>query len=172
MYKKNAIILQISSFHSRLEGSRGRNLRLSYLASRARTHAKRARTRTACRQSHPRGPLTPLQTSPSPDGVLRTGLYRVFTGAVANHCLRASGLRPQPWHHIEVLIATCGACLRQLRWRFFEPIEQKNRDLISDRRRVLAKNRTNRTKNPELIEPGTRKGKRDWSSYTLPQLGT
>lgn len=38
-------------------------MRLSYLASRARTHAKRARTRTACRQSHPRGPLTPLQTS-------------------------------------------------------------------------------------------------------------
>nr|DAX92521.1 MAG TPA: hypothetical protein [Microviridae sp.] len=56
-------------------GSRGRTLRLSYLASRARTHAKRARTRTACRQSHPRGPLTPLQTSPSPEGVLRTDIH-------------------------------------------------------------------------------------------------
>nr|DAL89409.1 MAG TPA: hypothetical protein [Microviridae sp.] len=49
-------------------------MRLSYLVSRARTHAKRARTRTAYRQSHPRGPLTPLQTSPSPEGVLRTDI--------------------------------------------------------------------------------------------------
>lgn len=61
--KKNNYFTNFIIFIKHLEGSRGRTLRLSYLASRARTHAKRARTRTACRQSHPRGPLTPLQTS-------------------------------------------------------------------------------------------------------------
>lgn len=113
---------------------------------------------------------------PREGAVSTSGIYRqdkgpslkkgVFTGAMVNHRLRASGLRPRPWHHIEVLIATCGARLRQLRWRFFEPIEQKNRDLISDRRRVLAKNRTNRTKKPELIEPGS-DGRAQISSRTL-----
>lgn len=91
-------------------------MRLSYLASRARTHAKRARTRTACRQSHPRGPLTPLQTSPiTRRCASHRYLYRVFMGATVNRRLRASGLRPQPWHLIEVLNATCGACLLSLR---------------------------------------------------------
>lgn len=91
-------------------------MRLSYLASRARTHAKRARTRTACRQSHPRGPLTPLQTSlVTRRCASHRFLYRVFMGAMVNHRLRASGLRPQPWHLIEVLNATCGACLLSLR---------------------------------------------------------
>lgn len=91
-------------------------MRLSYLASRARTHAKRARTRTACRQSHPRGPLTPLQTSPvTRRCASHKYLYRVFMGATVNRRLRASGLRPQPWHLIEVLNATCGACLLSLR---------------------------------------------------------
>ena len=99
-----------------LEGSRGQTLRLSYLASRARTHAKRARTRTACRQSHPRGPLTPLQTSLiTRRCASHRYLYRVFMGAMVNHRLRASGLRPQPWHLIKVLNATCGACLLNLR---------------------------------------------------------
>lgn len=73
--KKNNYFTNFIIFIKHLEGSRGRTLRLSYLASRARTHAKRARTRTACRQSHPRGPLTPLQTSPSPEGVLCTDIY-------------------------------------------------------------------------------------------------
>lgn len=91
-------------------------MRLSYLASRARTHAKRARTRTACRQSHPRGPLTPLQTSlVTRRCASHRFLYRVFMGAMVNHRLRASGLRPQPWHLIKVLNATCGACLLSLR---------------------------------------------------------
>lgn len=91
-------------------------MRLSYLVSRARTHAKRARTRTAYRQSHPRGPLTPLQTSPvTRRCASHRYLYRVFMGAMINHRLRASGLRPQPWHLIKVLNATCGACLLSLR---------------------------------------------------------
>lgn len=91
-------------------------MRLSYLASRARTHAKRARTRTACRQSHPQGPLTPLQTSPvTRRCASHRYLYRVFMGATVNRRLRASGLRPQPWHLIEVLNATCGACLLSLK---------------------------------------------------------
>ena len=115
--QKKTIILQISSFLLSIwEGSRGRTLRLSYLASRARTHAKRARTRTACRQSHPRGPLTPLQTSPiTRRCASHRYLYRVFMGATVNRRLRASGLRPRPWHLIEVLNATCGACLLSLR---------------------------------------------------------
>lgn len=113
-----------------LEGSRGQILRLSYLASRARTHAKRARTRTACRQSHPRSPLTPLQTSLVTRWCASHKCsYWVYTGAMVNHRLRASGLRPRPWHHIEVLIATCGACLHRLRrWIFFNQINNtKNR---------------------------------------------
>lgn len=127
------------------EGSRGRTLRLSYLASRARTHAKRARTRTACRQSHPQGPLTPLQTSLiTRRCASHRYLYRVFMGAMVNHRLRASGLRPQPWHLIKVLNATCGACLLSLRQK----------------------------KKPGLKRPGLQKRKQDWSSYTLPQFGT
>lgn len=145
--KKNNYFTNFIIFIRHLEGSRGRTLRLSYLASRARTHAKRARTRTACRQSHPRGPLTPLQTSPSPEGVLRTDLYRVFMGATVNRRLRASGLRPQPWHLIEVLNATCGACLLSLK--------QKKKP----RRRLEVKS-------------GLQKERQDWSSYTLPQFGT
>lgn len=60
------------------------------------------------------------------EGVVSTsGIYRqetgpslkkgVFTGAMVNHRLRASGLRPQPWHHIKVLIATwrCGVRLQE-----------------------------------------------------------
>lgn len=128
-----------------LEGSRGQTLRLSYLASRARTHAKRARTRTACRQSHPRGPLTPLQTSLiTRRCASHRYLYRVFMGAMVNHRLRASGLRPQPWHLIKVLNATCGACLLSLRQK----------------------------KKPGLKRPGLQKRKQDWSSYTLSQFGT
>nr|DAL89410.1 MAG TPA: hypothetical protein [Microviridae sp.] len=34
---------------------------------------------------------------------------------MVNHRLRASGLRPQPWHLIKVLNATCGACLLSLK---------------------------------------------------------
>lgn len=114
--KKNDYFTNFIIFIRQLEGSRGRTLRLSYLASRARTHAKRARTRTACRQSHPRGPLTPLQTSPvTRRCASHRYLYRVFMGATVNRRLRASGLRPQPWHLIEVLNATCGACLLSLR---------------------------------------------------------
>jgi hypothetical protein len=114
--KKNDYFTNFIIFIKHLEGSRGRTLRLSYLASRARTHAKRARTRTACRQSHPRGPLTPLQTSPvTRRCASHRYLYRVFMGATVNRRLRASGLRPQPWHLIEVLNATCGACLLSLK---------------------------------------------------------
>lgn len=116
MQKKKRLFYKIHHFTTPLEGSRGRTLRLSYLASRARTHAKRARTRTACRQSHPRGPLTPLQTSlVTRRCASHRYLYRVFMGATVNRRLRASGLRPQPWHLIEVLNATCGACLLSLR---------------------------------------------------------
>ena len=55
---------------------------------------------------------------PREGAVSTSGIYRqekdllskwVFTGAMVNHRLRASGLRPRPWHLIEVLIATCGA---------------------------------------------------------------
>lgn len=114
--KKSDYFTKFIIFIRHLEGSRGQTLRLSYLASRARTHAKRARTRTACRQSHPRGPLTPLQTSPiTRRCASHRYLYRVFMGATVNRRLRASGLRPQPWHLIEVLNATCGACLLSLR---------------------------------------------------------
>lgn len=116
MQKKKRLFYKIHHFTTPLEGSRGRTLRLSYLASRARTHAKRARTRTACRQSHPRGPLTPLQTSlVTRRCASHRYLYRVFMGATVNRRLRASGLRPQPWHLIEVLNATCGACLLSLK---------------------------------------------------------
>lgn len=116
MQKKKQLFYKIHHFTTPLEGSRGRTLRLSYLASRARTHAKRARTRTACRQSHPRGPLTPLQTSlVTRRCASHRYLYRVFMGATVNRRLRASGLRPQPWHLIEVLNATCGACLLSLK---------------------------------------------------------
>lgn len=114
--KKIRLFYKFHHFFCQLEGSRGQTLRLSYLASRARTHAKRARTRTACRQSHPRGPLTPLQTSPiTRRCASHRYLYRVFMGAMVNHRLRASGLRPQPWHLIKVLNATCGACLLSLK---------------------------------------------------------
>lgn len=114
--QKNDYFTNFIIFIKHLEGSRGRTLRLSYLASRARTHAKRARTRTACRQSHPRGPLTPLQTFPiTRKCASHRYLYQVFMGATANRRLRASGLRPRPWHLIKVLNATCGACLLSLR---------------------------------------------------------
>lgn len=114
--KKNNYFTNFIIFIRQLEGSRGQTLRLSYLASRARAHAKRARTRTACRQSHPRSPLTPLQTSPvTRRCASHRYLYRVFMGAMINHRLRASGLRPQPWHLIKVLNATCGACLLSLK---------------------------------------------------------
>lgn len=114
--KKSDYFTNFIVFIKQPEGSRGRTLRLSYLASRARTHAKRARTRTACRQSHPRGPLTPLQTSlVTRRCASHRYLYRVFMGAMVNHRLRASGLRPRPWHLIKVLNATCGACLLSLR---------------------------------------------------------
>lgn len=58
---------------------------------------------------------------PREGAVSTSGIYRqdkgpslkgVFTGAMVNHRLRASGLRPRPWHHIKVLIATCGAGVR------------------------------------------------------------
>ena len=62
---------------------------------------------------------------PREGAVSTSGIYRqekgpslkkwVFTGAMVNHRFRASGLRPRPWHLIKVLIATCGACLHQLR---------------------------------------------------------
>lgn len=143
--KKKRLFYKIHHFTTPLEGSRGRTLRLSYLASRARTHAKRARTRTACRQSHPRGPLTPLQTSlVTRRCASHRYLYRVFMGATVNRRLRASGLRPQPWHLIEVLNATCGACLLSLRQK--KKPGRKGRDF--------------------------KKEKQDWSSYTLPQFGT
>nr|DAX92522.1 MAG TPA: hypothetical protein [Microviridae sp.] len=63
---------------------------------------------------------------------------------MVNHRLRASGLRPRPWHLIKVLNATCGACLLSLRQK----------------------------KKPGLKRPGLQKGKQNWSSYTLPQFGT
>lgn len=112
-------------------------MRLSYLASRARTHAKRARTRTACRQSHPRGPLTPLQTSLiTRRCASHRYLYRVFMGATVNRRLRASGLRPQPWHLIEVLNATCGACLLSLRQK--KKPGRKGRDFKKEKRDWLS----------------------------------
>ena len=126
-------------------GEEGPNL-ASELLSVSRTYAREAR-------AHAHGLQTISSAGPpnSPPDLPITRrrashryLYRVFMGAMVNHRLRASGLRPRPWHLIKVLNATCGACLLSLRQK--KKPGRKGRDF--------------------------KKEKQDWSSYTLPQFGT
>lgn len=143
--KKSDYFTNFIIFYSSWRGSKGPNL-ASELLSVSRTYAREAR-------AHAHGLQTISSAGPpnSPPDLPITRRcashrysYRVFTGAMVNHRLRASGLRPRPWHLIKVLNATCGACLLSLRQK----------------------------KKPGLKRPGLQKGKRDWSSYALPQFGT